>query len=112
MESSKSYGSGKRSSDIEQRVEGLEGDAFGREVPREPVARKNAVAGEGGTPVRIPVAHEDERAVLGQRPSLAAVAAHRTRPLVPEAQAPAVPRRLGEVRAHVQLDSFAPAHRQ
>src|SRR5439155_2036376 len=75
VESSKSYGSGKRSSDIGERVEGLEGVAPVGEIARETVARKDALARERRAAVRVAVADEDQRVLVRQGSPFAAVAA-------------------------------------
>src|SRR3954471_24965577 len=71
VESSKSYGSGKRSSNVVQRVERLVGHALVLKVQSEAVAREDAVAGEGCAAVGPPVADEHDRACLRQRAPLA-----------------------------------------
>ena len=68
--------------------------------------------GERRAAIGPAVADEDERALVRQRAALAAVAADRAQALVAEADAPAVRRRLGEVRAHLELDALALEHRQ
>src|SRR5262249_3578253 len=110
-ESWKSYGSGKGSSDIGERVERLEGPPFVVEVARQRVPGEHALARERGATVRVAVADEDDRALGGKRAALAAIAAHRAPP-VTEAHAPSVGRRGGEVGSAVDLDALPAGHEE
>ena len=61
VESSKSYGSGKRSSNVVEGLERLERHALAVEVLRERARREDAVGGERGAAVGVAVADVDER---------------------------------------------------
>src|SRR3954470_2717351 len=73
VESSKSKGSGKRSSDIEERLVGLVGHALLLEIDGEPGAREHTIGCERRAPVRPAVADEHERTLVRQRAALALV---------------------------------------
>src|SRR4051812_49853453 len=71
VESSKSNGSGKRSSDIAQRVVALEGHTLLVEILREPGAGEDTVGSERRAAIRPAVADEHERPPVRQRAPLA-----------------------------------------
>src|SRR5260221_13421464 len=112
VESSKSNGSGKRSSDIVQRLVALERNALFVQVLRQSGAREHAVCDERRAAIRPAVADEDKWTRFRQRAALAPVAAHRADALVAEDHAPAVGTNLGVVRAHLDLDALPLEHRQ
>src|SRR3954468_18442252 len=111
VESSKSYGSGKRSSDIVERVVPLERDALLGEEVGEPSACEDTVRGERSAPVRPAVAHEHDRPLERQRATLAPVAADGARALMAKPHLPAVGRGIGEVRSDLELEPFPCEHR-
>src|SRR5256885_1988277 len=112
VDNSKSNGSGKRSSDIAERVEAFELHPLLLEVVREAGSREDAVRCERRATVRPAVADEDERVSIRQRPALALVAADLADALVAEDHAPPVRPHLGVVRAHLDVYAFALEHGQ
>src|SRR5207253_1096041 len=98
VESAKSNGSGKGSSDIAQRVVPLEGHAFIPEVLGEAGAREDTIRGERGAAVGPAVADEDERLAVRKRTTLALVAADLADTLVAEDHTPPVGAHLRVVR--------------
>src|SRR5262245_5133104 len=112
VERAKSYGSGKRSSDIAERVVALERNALFLEVLGKPGAREHTVGGERRAAVGPAVADEHQRSRRGQRAPLAHVTAHRARAVVTEDHAPALGAHVGVVRTHLDVDAFSLEYRQ
>src|SRR5215470_11642957 len=84
---------GERRADVAQRVERLEGDALGGEVPREAVAGEDPVGGPGGTAVRVAVADVHEWPNRRQGAALALVMADGAHAFVAEHELLALRRR-------------------
>src|SRR5262245_15623924 len=102
VESSKSYGSGKGSSNV---VEGLERRvraALALELVRQPAAGEHEVGGSCRAPVGHAVSRVRERPVLGKRSPFTHVTAHRAGPRVAKTQAPAAGQGVGLVRADLE----------
>src|SRR5436309_2668930 len=112
VESSKSNGSGKGSSDIAERVVAFERHSLLLEIVGEARAREDAVRRERRAAVGPAVADEDERMSIRQRAALALVAAVLADALVVEDHAPSVRPHLGVVRARLDVAALALDHRE